>query len=134
MASPWKCPIRTRCHGFWLQEVAFIHCSLNLYVLFASLIPHTASRSSSLFPHRLRQSKKYARQRRSLYFSAALPWGRHLLAFTVAGTQEAESCLAGTLPPHTSMPRKTSHAMLRLHIYNTYSAATVNAWRRTVAH
>ena len=69
--------------SWFLAAVSRLHPLLmNLCGQFASLHSPHIFRSSSYYSHSRRQSKKYAdTQKRSLYFSAAWRWERHLLFY-----------------------------------------------------
>ena len=61
------------CHGFWLQSVTFVHCSQSVWPIRFAHKP-SSFRSSTSFPHRWRQSEKYA-YHTSVAYTFLLPCG-----------------------------------------------------------
>lgn len=108
-ASPGKEPICKPLSWFLAAVSRLRPCSQSVWPIRFTHKPYSF-RTPHYLPTTGGNQKSMLITKRSLYFFAALWWGRHLLAFTVAEHRtDAMFCWPMT-HPYTTMPRKTSDA------------------------
>jgi hypothetical protein len=98
-------------------------CSYNIQL---HAVPHYSPAAGG-------NQKSILNTKRSLYFLLPCGGSATCWRYTVAGHRKPRIVLLALTPGSLSCHAKQATHVLRLHIFNTYGAATVNAWRRTVA-